>query len=132
MDSQVLIKIPKLVPEALDIDKEYGNHLWRYSINKDMPKIENSVDEYGGDPSDLILYQQITGHMIFDVKIGKKIWRKVRFVVDGHNIEAPSLITYIAVVSSDSIRICLTISALNDLDFLVADVYHAYTSAPCC
>ena len=99
MDSQVLIKIPKLVPEALDIDKEYGNHLWRYSINNEMPKIDNAVDEYGGYPSNLIGYQNITGHMIFGVKMGNNFCRKARFVVDVHKTEMPRSITYSTVLS---------------------------------
>ena len=37
------IKIPKLVREALDFDKENINNLWRDSILKEMPKINNAV-----------------------------------------------------------------------------------------
>ena len=59
------------MPNALKVNNHNGKHCWRESINKDMPKIENAVDEYDGDPTNIIGYQQITGHMIFDVNMGK-------------------------------------------------------------
>ena len=51
------IKIPKSVPEALNIDKQNGDYLWRDSINKEIPNIKNSVDEYDSDASNFIGYQ---------------------------------------------------------------------------
>jgi len=44
----------------------------------------NAVAEYKGDAKDLIGYQRITGHLIFDVKLGENFRRKARFVADGH------------------------------------------------
>ena len=125
------IKIPKSVKEALDFDKENNNTLWRDSIKKEMPKIVNAVVEHEGDASDLVGYQQITGHMIFDVKMGENFRRKARFVADGHKTKTPSSVTYSTVVSRDSVRICLTIAALNDLEVLAADVENAFLTAPC-
>ena len=45
--------------------------------------------------------------------------------------ELPSSITYSSVVSRDSVRIALTIAALNDLSILACDIQNAYLSAPC-
>ena len=45
--------------------------------------------------------------------------------------ELPSSITYSSVVSRDSVRIVLTIAALNDLSILACDIQNAYLSAPC-
>ena len=45
--------------------------------------------------------------------------------------EAPYSITYSYVVSRDSIRIALTISALNGLDLLACDIQNAYLTAKC-
>ena len=45
--------------------------------------------------------------------------------------ELPSSITYSLVVSRDSVRIALTIAALNDLSILACDIQNAYLSAPC-
>ena len=87
-----------------------------------MPDIEKEVDEYDGDPWDLIGYQHITGHMIFDVKMGENFRRKSRFVAGGHKIEAANSITYCTVVSCDFVSIYLTIAALNDLYVLKSNV----------
>ena len=69
--------------------------------------------------------------MTFDVKMGEKCRRKARLVGGGHMTEAPSSITYSSVVSRDSTRIALTISALNGLDLLACDIHNAYLTAKC-
>ena len=127
------IRVPKSVEEAHRIDDENKNSLWRDAIAMEMPKILASVEEYEGTEKELDDqgFQQITGHMIFDIKLGENFRRKARFVADGHKTETPSAITYSTVVSRDSVRICLTIAALNDLDILSADIENAYLTAPC-
>ena len=45
--------------------------------------------------------------MIFDVKLGENFRRKARFVADGHKTD-----------TCDSVQICLTLAALNDLNVL--------------
>ena len=67
--------------------------------------------------------------MIFDVKMGENFRRKARLVGGGHMTESPSSITYCSVVYQDSIRIALTIAALNGLDILACDIYNAYLTA---
>ena len=57
-------------------------------------------------------YQKITCHMIFDVKIGKNFMRKWRFVTDGNKTKTPESMTYLSVVSRDSVCITLKIAAL--------------------
>ena len=52
-------------------------------------------------------------------------------VAGGHTTEAPSSITYSSVVSRDSVRISLTIAALNNLDVLACDIQNAYLTAQC-
>ena len=54
-------------------------------------------------------YQNITCHMIFDVKMGEILRRKARFVAD----KTPEAITYSSVVSRDSVWIALKIEVLN-------------------
>ena len=51
-------------------------------------------------------------------------------MVDGHKTNTPLSITYTNVVSRDSFRIYLKITALNDLDILAADIENAYLSDP--
>ena len=55
-----------------------------------MNKIKGAVQIHDGTPNDLIGYQQITGHIIFDIKLGEGFRRKARFVGDGHKTETPS------------------------------------------
>ena len=56
--------------------------------------------------------------------------RKARLVAGGHlNKNVPRHTTYSSVVSRESIRICFTLAALNDLDVLSADIGNAYLNA---
>ena len=117
--------------EALRIDRENRNSDWHDAINAEMPKIIDAVEKFHGDISQLSDYQEMKGHMIFDIKLGENFRRKARFVADGHLTDPPSSVTYSTVVARDSVRICLTTAALNDLDILAADVENAYLKAPC-
>ena len=63
--------------------------------------------------------------------MGEKFRRKARYVGDGHKTETPKSVTYSTVVARDSVRICLLIAALNDLDIQAADIENAYLTAPC-
>ena len=59
--------------------------------------------------------------MIFDVKM-EDFRHKVRLVAGGHRTEAPATITYASVVSRETVRLALTIAALNDLEVKVGNV----------
>jgi hypothetical protein len=67
--------------------------------------------------------------MIFDVKI-EDFRRNARFVTGGHTTDTPHAMTYASVVSRESVRISLTLAALNDLDVKMADIENAYLTAP--
>ena len=69
-------------------------------------------------------FQEIGCHLIFDVKID--FTRKARFVAGGHTTEATSEITYLSVVSRDSVRLAFMIAALNGLDIMSCDLENAY------
>ena len=127
------IRMPKNVDEAYELDKANGNSLWADAIKDEMPKIIRALERHEGTEKELIDrgFKEITGHIIFDVKLGENFRRKARFVADGHKTTTPSSVTYSTVVSRDSVRICLTIAALNNLDVLAGDVEHAYLTAPC-
>ena len=84
------------------------------------------------DISELPLgYQNITCHMIFDVKIGEKFRRKERIVADGHKTKTPGSTSYLSVISRESVRISLKIAALNDLDVLACDIQNTYITENC-
>jgi hypothetical protein len=67
--------------------------------------------------------------MIFDVKM-EDFRRKARCVAGGHTPDTPHAMTYASVVSRESVRIALTLAALNDLDVKMADIENAYLTAP--
>ena len=96
-----------------------------------MPKIIAAVDEHEGNINDLVGYQQITRHMIFYVNLGENFRRKAQYVADGHKTDTPSSVTYSTVVYRDSVRICLMIAGMNDLEILSGDMENAYLLAPC-
>ena len=95
----------------------------------EITKNRVAFEHYEGDTSDLVAYEEITGHFIFDVKMSDNFRRKARFVADGNLVENPASITYSTLVSRESIRILLLVAALNDLEILGTDVQHAFLSA---
>ena len=124
------IRIPKNIKEAMEIDREAGNTLWMDAIRMEMRNVRVAFEEFDGDPNTLIGYTQITGHLVFDVKLGENFRRKARFCADGHKTGAPASVTYSTVVARDSVRILLLIAALNELEVLGADVQNAFLTAP--
>ena len=127
------IKIPKSIAEARQFDLENGNTLWWDAILKEMKNVRPAFEAWEGSKADLPPgYQEIKCHIIFDIKMGENFRRKARFVAGGHTTEVPeSLITYASVVSRDSVRIALTIAALNDLKVMACDIQNAYLTADC-
>ena len=126
------LKLPKTVEEAIAIDRENNNNLWWDAICKEMKEVRIAFEVYEGDVSQLDpAYQKIDCHMIFDIKMGENFRRKARMVAGGHVTTAPASITYSSVVSRDSVRIALTIAALNDLQVLACDIQNAYLTAKC-
>lgn len=124
------IRIPKSIAEAKKIDAENGDTLWMDSVHQEMAAIRVALEEFEGNVRELIGYQLITGHIVFDVKLGENFRRKARYCADGHKTKAPASITYSSVVSRDSVRIMLLIASLNGLSLKAADVQNAFLTAP--
>lgn len=134
------VRVPKSIDEAYRIDDENGNTYWADALKKEINKVSVAWEVYSGNltpqevrdgkASDLIGYQEIGCHMIFDVKMSD-LARKCRFVAGGHTTEAPASLTYSSVVSRDSVRIAFLIAAMNNLDVQMCDVTNAYLNAPC-
>ena len=53
------------------------------------------------------------------------LWRKDRLVAGGHVTDPPSTITYAIVVLRETVRIDLTLNALNNLPVNVGDIQNA-------
>ena len=125
------IRIPKSVREAIEIDNQNNNTLWWDALMKEMRNVRPAFEEYEGEVSQLVGYQKIKCHVVWDIKLGENFRRKARLVAGGHTTAIPETMTYSSVVSRDSVRIALTIAALNGLDILACDIQNAYLSAPC-
>ena len=121
------IRIPKSVEEARKIDEQNGDTLWWDTICKEMKNVCPAFEVFEGSEDDIPKdYQFMRCHMIFDVKFGENFRRKARLVAGGHMTDTPNTLTYSSVVSRDSVRIALTIAALNELSVMACDIQNAY------
>jgi hypothetical protein len=126
------VKIPKSVEEAKRIDDENGDTLWWDAVCKEMKNVRPAFEVWEKPISELPPeHQKTTGHVTFDVKMGENFSRKARFVADGHKTKTPAALCCSSAVSRDSVRIALTIAALNDLDTLACDMQNACLTADC-
>jgi hypothetical protein len=123
------IELPKTVPEALAIDRKNGNTLWADAIAKEMKNVRVAFKILPDGEKAPIGYQKIPCHMVFDIKM-EDFRRKARLVAGGHKTDAPATITYASVVSRETVRVALTLAALNDLEVKAGDVLNAYITAP--
>ena len=122
------VEVPNSVQDVYDLDKKNNNTIWRDAIRKEMTNVAVAfhILEHGENES--VGYEHITCNLIFDVKMDLR--QKARFVAGGHTTNPPVESTYAGVVSRESVRIALTIAALNDLDIFAADIQNSYLTAP--
>ena len=66
----------------------------------------------------------------FDVKMNENFHCKAQMVADGHKTETLALITYLLVVSCNSVYIALTIALLNKLKIQSYDIKNTYLTTP--
>ena len=76
-------------------------------------------------------YQYVSFHIIFYVNMGENFKHKSQIVSEGNNTTTPSNLTYSSVVSQDSARIDLKISALNYLRVITCDIQNVYLTTKC-
>ena len=80
----------------------------------EMKNVRCAFEIFEGKVEYLVGYQKVKYHIIWDIKLGENFCRKVRLVAGGHTTDTPSSLTYSSVVSRDSVRIALTIAAMNN------------------
>ena len=98
------VRLPHSVQEALAIDKDTETDFWWKAIQKELNKVmmafefdeSMTPEQVRQNKSAYVGFQEITCHMIFDVKMD--LTRKARFVAGGHLTEPPASITYSSVV----------------------------------
>jgi len=122
-------EVPKTVKEALELDRKNGNTFWADAIAKEMKEVRIAFNILPDGHVVRNGYQKIPCHMIFDIKM-EDFRCKARLVAGGHRTKALATITYASVVSRETVRLALTIAALNDLEAKVGDVLNAYITAP--
>ena len=122
------IEVPKHYKDALRLDKQNGNTLWQDAIKTELDQI-NSYNTFKDNGRTIPKgYKRIPVHFVFDVKFDLR--RKARLVAGGHLTkpifnDAP----YTGIASIKSIRICVFLAKLNDLQICTADVGNAYLEA---
>ena len=122
------IQLPRSISEAVFIDRENKDGLWRDSIDLEMNTI---LPVFGILPSGENLpsgYTKSLRHIIFDVKMDFtwKSW----WVKDGHLTKEPVESNFAGVVSRESEWIAFVYVALNALEICATDVKSAYLQAP--
>ena len=75
-------------------------------------------------------YQYMVCHLMFDIKLDG-FQCKAGLVARGHMTKTPAVLTYVSVVSRESVCIALTIATLNNLQVKASDVHNAFLMAPC-
>jgi hypothetical protein len=123
------IEVPNSWDDCVILDKENDNTLWQDAARKEMKNVRMSFKIINGEESVPPTYQEICCHMTFYVKM-EDVRHKAGFVVGGYTTYTPHAIPYASVVSRESVRIALTLAALNDLDIKMADIENAYLTAP--
>jgi hypothetical protein len=97
-------------------------------VKKKIKNVRITFKILNGDDAIPSTFQQITCHMIFDVKM-EDFRRKTHFVARGDTTDTPHAMMYTSVLLRESVRIALTLAALNDLDVKMADIENAYLAA---
>ena len=87
--------------------------------------------EYYGNVSDLVCYYQITGHLLFDIRLGENFSRKVRYCSAVNNT-GPEFFTYITIVDWYSVSNIMFIVAINDIQILRAYLHNSFLKVHNC
>ena len=125
------IELPTSVENALELDRKNGDHLWREAIEKEMSNVKIAFKVMSDNDVIPPGYQKMSCHMIWEIKLSEGFRRKARMVAGGHQVDTPAYMTYSSVVSRETVRIVLTLAALNDLEVKASDIQNAYLTAPC-
>jgi hypothetical protein len=65
------VRIPRTISEGKDIDQANGDTRWTDAIQLEMKNCRIAFEVYNGNIQELVYYQKISGHLVFDVKLGE-------------------------------------------------------------
>ena len=111
------------------LDKNKVKTLWADTISKYISSIQVYFDIIGNGDTPPPGHQFIKFHMIFDAKMAD-LQRKTRMVARGRMTDVPLTIMYDGVVSPETLRVPLTVEALNDMNVKTDDIMNAYIKSP--
>ena len=124
-----VIEVTNYISQAYALDKNNGNTLWADAIAKETKDVNPAFRKLDNEEIVPIGYQHVNYHMIFDVKM-----EDLRFmawlVAGGHVTDPPATISYVIVVSRETVRMFLTLTTLNYFPVKVADIQNDYITTP--
>jgi hypothetical protein len=125
------VYIPKNVTEALRVDDNEKNSLWKEAICKEIGTLM-SMGTFKlltkKDKNKTIRNSQYAPlRMIFDIK--QDLRRKARLVIGGHVVDATGYDVYASNMKTISARLLMLIASANKMDVLTGDIGSAYLFA---
>jgi hypothetical protein len=107
------------------LDKINGNCQWKEATTKELQQINKyKMFREPTNDDDLLEYQMIPYHMIYDVKFDGR--RKARLVAGGHWTVTLKEDIYSGVIGMDSVCLSFALASMHDLDVCVGDVGNAF------
>ena len=124
-------EVSETVARVIELDEINDNTLCQYGIEKEITAVRVAFKTLNGGDQLPPGYQYMQCHMIFEINLdGFRI--KGRLMVAGCMVkDTPEVVTYASVVLHKTVRIALTIAALNDLEVKAKDVMNAFLTVPC-
>ena len=124
------VEVPRNYNDAMRLDRLNNNNLWTKAIKTDMD-LNKEYNTYRDQRKNVFPpsgYKKVPVHFVFDVKFDLR--RKARLVAGGH-LTQPTFndSPYAGIASIKSIRTCIFLAELNEMDLWVADVGNAYLEA---
>ena len=107
------IEIPHTIDEAFKLDKKSKDKFQCDAVNKETKNLKVAFDILPKGKSTSQTYYKASNHIIFDIRMIME--RKVRWVKDSNRTPKPGWLTYVGVVSRESVRIAFKYASLNDL-----------------
>ena len=119
------VQIPRMVQEALELDRINRNNLWEEAIMKELAQIADfDTFRVVPDGKPLPRFKCIPYRIIFAVKFDGR--RKAKLVVGGHLTQVSKEDCYSPVVGMDGVRLGFMIARNNKLLVCTGDVGNAF------
>ena len=120
------VQVPRNHAQAMELDRENGNNLWRESELKELAQIDeyDTFTDLGKGAHPGKDYKRINVHIVYAVKHDGR--RKSRLVAGGHLTDTPIESVYSSVVSLRGIRLVTFLAELNEMELWGTDIGNAY------